>query len=182
MTATVRRATLADAPAMGRVVVRAWQAAYRGHMPDDYLDGLRAEDRAAYWEGVLGREDLRGTILVVERDGEVIGFAAVGPSPDPEGAGELYAINLDPGHWGTGAGRALLGEAQAELARLGFGETVLWVLTGNARARRFYEIAGWVADGSERTGEVFGIKVPEVRYRRRSTSDESSSATPAGTE
>jgi ribosomal protein S18 acetylase RimI-like enzyme len=182
MTATVRRATLADAPAMGRVVVRAWQAAYRGHMPDDYLDGLRAEDRAAYWEGVLGREDLRGTILVVERDGEVIGFAAVGPSPDPEGAGELYAINLDPDHWGTGAGRALLGEAQAELARLGFGETVLWVLTGNARARRFYEIAGWVADGSERTGEVFGITVPEVRYRRRSTSDESSSATPAGTE
>jgi hypothetical protein len=87
MTATVRRATLADAPAMGRVVVRAWQAAYRGHMPDDYLDGLRAEDRAAYWEGVLGREDLRGTILVVERDGEVIGFAAVGPSPDPEGPG-----------------------------------------------------------------------------------------------
>jgi RimJ/RimL family protein N-acetyltransferase len=83
---------------------------------------------------------------------------------------------------GTGAGRALLGEAQAELARLGFGETVLWVLTGNARARRFYEIAGWVADGSERTGEVFGITVPEVRYRRRSTSDESSSATPAGTE
>ena len=62
---TVRRATVADAPAMGRVVVRAWQAAYRGHMPDDYLDGLRAEDRAAYWEGVLGREDLRGTILVV---------------------------------------------------------------------------------------------------------------------
>ena len=46
---TVRPATVADAPAMGRLVVRAWQAAYRGHMPDDYLDGLRPEDRAAYW-------------------------------------------------------------------------------------------------------------------------------------
>jgi hypothetical protein len=33
-------ATVADAPAMGRVHVRAWQAAYRGHMPDDYLGGL----------------------------------------------------------------------------------------------------------------------------------------------
>ena len=182
MTATIRRATVADAPAMGRVHARAWQAAYRGHMPDDYLDGLRSEDRTAYWEGVLGREDLRGTILVVERGGEVVGFAAVGPSADPQGAGELFAINLDPDHWGTGAGRALLGEAQAELARLGFGETVLWVLTGNARARRFYEVAGWVADGSERTSEVFGVTVPEVRYRRRSTSEASSSATPAGTE
>jgi ribosomal protein S18 acetylase RimI-like enzyme len=180
--ATVRRAAAADAPAVGLVHVRAWQAAYRGHMPDEYLDGLRAEDRAAYWEGVLGRDDLQGTILVVERQGEVVGFAAVGPSRDPAGAGELYAINLDPDHWGTGAGRALLGEAQAELARLGFGETVLWVLSGNARARRFYEIAGWVADGTERTSEVFGVTVPEIRYRRRSTSSESSSATPAGTE
>ena len=179
---TVRPARIPDAPAMGRVVVRAWQVAYRGHMPDDYLDGLRAEDRAAYWEEVLRREDLRGTILVAERDGEVVGFAAVGPSPDPQGAGELFAINLDPDHWGTGTGRALLGGAQAELARLGFGETVLWVLTGNARARRFYEIAGWVVDGTERTSEVFGVTVPEVRYRRRSSSEESSSATLVGTE
>jgi ribosomal protein S18 acetylase RimI-like enzyme len=178
---TVRPARIPDASAMGRVHVRAWQAAYRGHMPDDYLDGLRAEDRAAYWEGTLRREDPRGTVLVVEREGEVVGFAAVGPSPDPEGAGELFAINLDPDHWGTGAGRALLGEAQTELGRLGFGETVLWVLTGNARARRFYEIAGWVADGGERSSEIFGVTVPEVRYRRRSTGAERSSATPAGT-
>jgi GNAT superfamily N-acetyltransferase len=144
---TVRPATLPDAPAMGRVHVRAWQAAYRGQMPDDYLHGLRPEDRAAHWEGALRREDLRGAILVAERAGEVIGFAVAGPSRDPEGAGELYAINLDPAHWGTGAGRALLQAAQAELARPGFDETVLWVLEGNARARRFYEIAGWIADG-----------------------------------
>src|SRR4029450_11398219 len=105
---TVRPARIPDAPAMGRAVVRAWQAAYRGHMPDDYLDGLRAEDRAAYGGRRLRRDGLRGTILVVERGGEVVGFAAVGPSPDPPGAGELYAINLDPDHWGAGTGRARL--------------------------------------------------------------------------
>ena len=39
---TVRYATVGDAPALGRVHVRAWQAAaYRRQMPDDYLDGLR---------------------------------------------------------------------------------------------------------------------------------------------
>jgi ribosomal protein S18 acetylase RimI-like enzyme len=178
----VRPANVDDAPAMGRLVVRAWQAAYRGHMPDAYLDDLRAEDRAAYWDGVLRREGLRGVVLVAEGDGEVAGFAAAGPSPDPEGAGELFAINVDPAHWGTGAGRALLEAAQAELDRMGFAESVLWVLPGNARARRFYEIAGWVADGASRTAEVFGVMVPEVRYRRRSTSEAISSATPAGTE
>ena len=110
------------------------------------------------------------------------GFANVGPAEDPAGAGELYAINVDPDAWGTGAGRALLEAAQAKLARMGFAETVLWVLPANARARRFYEIAGWVSDGTERTMEVLGVVVPEVRYRRRSTSEEISSATPAGTE
>jgi ribosomal protein S18 acetylase RimI-like enzyme len=179
---TVRHATVADAPAMGRLVVRAWQAAYRGHMPDAYLDALRPEDRAAYWDGVLRREGRRGAVLVVERDGEVVGFAAAGPSPDPEGAGELYAINVDPAYWGTGAGRALLEAARDELARLGFAETVLWVLPANARARRFYERAGWASDGAERTADVFGVTVPEVRYRRRSSSPDSSSATPDGTE
>jgi ribosomal protein S18 acetylase RimI-like enzyme len=173
---------VADAPAMGRLHVRAWQAAYRGQMPDGYLDGLRAEDRAVYWDGVLRREGRRSVILVAERDGEVIGFAAAGPSPDPQGAGELYAINIDPAHWGAGAGRALLEAAQAELARLGFAEAVLWVLPANVRARRFYEIAGWTADGTERTSEAFEVSFAEVRYRRRSTSEESSSATPAGTE
>jgi ribosomal protein S18 acetylase RimI-like enzyme len=179
---TVRPATVADAPAIGRVHVRAWRAAYRGHMPDEYLDGLRPEERAAYWREALGREDRPGAVLVVERDGEVVGFSAVGPSRDPEGAGELFSINLDPAHWGSGAGRALLEAAQAELARLGFAETVLWVLPANARARRFYERAGWVADGSERTVDAMGVEVPEVRYRRRSPSSEISSATPAGTE
>src|SRR4029450_7466902 len=151
-------------------------------MPDGYLDGLRAEDRAAYWDGVLRREGRRGVVLVAERDGEVVGFAAAGPSPDPEGAGELFAINLDPDHWGTGAGRALLEAVQAELDRMGFAESVLWVLPGNARARRFYEIAGWVADGTSRTAEVFGVMGPGGRYRRLSTSEAISSATPAGTE
>ena len=179
---TVRPATVADAAAMGRVHVRAWQAAYRGHMPDDYLDGLRAEDRAAGWERFLRRERARSAVLVAEQAGELTGFASVGPAEDPEGAGELYAINVDPDRWGTGAGRALLEAAEAELARLGFDETVLWVLPANARARRFYELAGWVADGTERSAEVLGVVVPEVRYRRRSASEAISSARLPGTE
>jgi RimJ/RimL family protein N-acetyltransferase len=63
--------------------------------------------------------------------------------------------------------QALLEAAERELARLGFLNAVLWVLPGNARARRFYEAAGWTLDGFERTAEVMGIVVPELRYRRR---------------
>jgi hypothetical protein len=43
-------------------------------------------------------------------------------------------------------------------------------------------MAGWASDRTERTVEALGAVVPEVRYRRRSSSAESSSATPEGTE
>ena len=164
---TVRRAIVQGAPALGRLHVRAWQAAYRGQMPDDYLDGLRPEERTASWERGLRRDHDRDPVLVAEDNGRVVGFTLVGPAEDPEGAGQLYAINVDPDHWGMGAGSALLAAAQAELARLGYTEAVLWVLPGNARARRFYEVAGWADDGAQRTGEAWGIVFTEMRYRRR---------------
>ena len=104
--------------------------------------------------------------MVAEDNGRVVGFALVGRARDPEGSGQLYAINVDPDHWGMGVGRALLAAAQAELVRLGYTEAVLWVLPGSARARRFYEVAGWVDDGAQRTGEAWGIEFTEVRYRR----------------
>jgi RimJ/RimL family protein N-acetyltransferase len=67
---------------------------------------------------------------------------------------------------GAGSGQRLLLAATAELSRLGFPEAVLWVATGNSRARRFYEAAGWAADGMERTDDSFGPPIDEVRYRR----------------
>ena len=40
----------------------------------------------------------------------------------------------------------------------------LWVLQANARARRFYQIAGFRTDGSVKDADLNGIALPEVRY------------------
>lgn len=162
----VRRATLADAPAIGAIHVRAWQATYRGQMPDNYLDGLRPEDRARVWKRVLVHPEPGTAVLVAERDGAVVGFAATGPSRNAHGAGELYAINVDPAHVGQGIGRSLLERVVDYLTELGYAEAVLWVLPTNDNARRFYTIAGWSDDKAERTLDVLGAVVTEVRYRR----------------
>jgi ribosomal protein S18 acetylase RimI-like enzyme len=167
MPIVVREATPDDAQAMGRLHVRAWQAAYRGSMPDAYLDGLNAADRAQMWrEGMARRPD--NPPLVAVLDGLVVGHAACGPTNDPDGAGELYSINVDPDEWGSGAGRALLAAAETRLAT-SFDLAVLWVLPANDRARRFYERAGWVVDAAERTADVLGVTVPEIRYRKNLT-------------
>lgn len=165
----IRTASIDDADAIGAVVVRAWQAAYRGIMPDDYLDGLRAEQRAAMWQRVLAELRPDRWVRVLTVGDELVGFASCGPEfadvSDGE-TGELYAINLDPGHWGKGLGRALLADVTRGLADVGYHTAVLWVATGNERARRLYESEGWTAEGPARDAEILGVTVNEVRYRK----------------
>ncbi len=163
---TIRRAAAADAPALGTIHVRAWQAAYRGQMPDAYLDGLSAEERAAGWCRGLSRSRHADPVLVAELDGRVVAFAALGPVDGAPATGELRAINVDPAAWSSGVSR-LLAAACEELRRLGHRDALLWVLPGNARARRFYRRAGWATDGATQTTEIFGVTVEEVRYRTR---------------
>ena len=163
---------------MGLVHIAAWQAAYRGLIPDDFLDGLDSAVRGERWHAALsagpggGRYqegDLEGLALVIEDEGGVVaGISVVGPPrrPEPDSVGELWMINLAPPTWGSGLAQALLAAATDELRRMGFEDAVLWVLDGNARARRFYERAGWQADGTEYVDGRRGYKVVEVRYRR----------------
>jgi hypothetical protein len=44
---------------------------------------------------------------------------------------------------------------------------VLWVLEGNARARRFYERGGWAADGTTRDEPMGGEMTHQLRYALR---------------
>jgi hypothetical protein len=43
---------------------------------------------------------------------------------------------------------------------------VLWVLTGNTVARRFYEAHGWAYDEVGKDGGIAGGPTQEVRYSR----------------
>ncbi len=144
---------------------------YRGQLPDDFLDELAStiEQRTRFWDRVIRAGPERGQHqLVAVDDDVVVGFVTFGP-PDAAsvpGAGELYAIYLDPSHWGRGYGRALMHAAERGLAEAGFAEAYLWVLGSNARARRFYEIAGWKPDGGTKVERRGDVELREVRYRR----------------
>ena len=153
----LRLATPADALAVAQVHVRAWQAGYRGLLPDGYLDGLRAEERAARY--TFGRSDGPRTTVAVS-DGTIAGFATIHGD-------ELSALHVDPDRWGRGVGGALIARARADLAAAGVAEARLWLLVGNARAQRFYERDGWVTDGTRRSDVVWGVEVDELEYRRR---------------
>lgn len=164
----LRPASLEDAPALARVHVGSWRAAYRGLMPDTVLDGLAEEAFTENWRQRLRRMP-RSTLLLASAD-EVIGFAAAGASRDPDAVplrtGELYALYLHPEHWGTGAGTRLWQGMRGWLVGEEFAEVTLWVLEGNARGRAFYERVGFELEaGAVKALEREGTVLPEVRYR-----------------
>jgi CheY-like chemotaxis protein len=75
----VRDATSADARAIATVHVTSWRAAYRGLLPDRFLDRLSVDERAPTWRRRIdGRHDAEA-VLVAERDGAVVGFLAAIP-------------------------------------------------------------------------------------------------------
>ena len=161
---TVRRARPEDADVLGEVHVAAWRAAYRGTIPDTYLDALDPAQRAEQWRERLANP-ATNCLVALDGDGALCGFALFGAG-EAEGEGQLYAINLEPTSWGLGLGRDLIKAASNALAELGHREAILYVVDANARARRFYEIAGWSWDGGVRE-ETFGDGVVrELRYRR----------------
>jgi RimJ/RimL family protein N-acetyltransferase len=149
----IRAGTPKDAQAAARVHVESWAAAYT-------LKGPSLEQR-------LDLHRRFPPSFVAEVDGELVGFVGVGPSRDPDAEGELYTIYVDPAHWGAGVGRELIRAGEERLGELGYRRVVLWVLDGNSRAQRFYESAGWTADGERRTIEFAGQPIPEVRYAKQ---------------
>ncbi|AXE89832.1 GNAT family N-acetyltransferase [Streptomyces sp. Go-475] len=166
----IREMTLADCDRVAEIRVRGWQTAYRGLIPQPYLDGLSVAADAERRRARLARSDGSVRNLVAEDTaGEVIGWSCHGPYRDGEVLtedAELYALYVHPEQVGRGAGRALLAESVARCAAAGHGRVLLWVLKENARARRFYERAGFRADGTEEPFAVAGAEVPEVRYAK----------------
>lgn len=169
---SVRPATVDDAPAIVGAQVAAWQAAYRGIMPDAYLDNLssepwsRAERRAV---AIANPLDPRAFNLVAELDGRVVGWLCGGPSRDDDRGpttGEVWAIYVNPDQWRCGAGTTLMEAALDRLAAEGYSEAVLWVFEENGGARRFYERFGWRPDGASEIFERGGGQAIEIRYRR----------------
>lgn len=130
----VRAATPQDALGVARVHVRSWQVAYRGLVAQDYLDRLRPADKASRYTFDRSGPEMPATLIAVEQE-EIWGFATTGPSQDTDlpHLRELWAIYVDPQHWGQGVGRLLITVARDRLPRDGAREALLWVFAGNER-------------------------------------------------
>jgi GNAT superfamily N-acetyltransferase len=164
----VRKASVEDAAGIAAVHVQTWQAAYRGQMPDDFLDELDVDKRTTRWREWTQQSDT--WVLVVEdQSRRIAGFSSSCPSRDADAdakIAEIRAIYVHPEKWRNGTGRSLMSASLAHVKALGFEAVTLWVLDSNARARMFYESVGFALDGAAKTVQPRrDFSILEVRYR-----------------
>jgi|SRR5580692_8637683 len=191
----IRAGSAADAAQVAAVQREGWFAAYDGIIAREIIDRVTAPDDGARIRQTFRTRPWQRMIVAVAANPEtpepgepqatraapvVVGYASFGPEVDVLGASwphpvsgagqeglvaELYALYVRPARWSTGTGRALMDRVIARTSAAGYRDIVLWVLEENARARRFYERAGYSADGATNVLDRLG-GVLEVRYRR----------------
>lgn len=151
-----------DRLAVSRIYEESWKSAYRGLIPQAYLDAIPIGRWAA------NRDQEGRQSLILEEEGRLIGVACVGPSrwPDYPDFGEIVSLYLLPAYTGRGYGKALLAAAVEALADRGYRDALLWVLEENRRARAFYERQGFRFSGEFMEDEIGGKPLREVLYLR----------------
>jgi GNAT superfamily N-acetyltransferase len=165
----VREAVAADGDEIGEAHAAAWLAAYDHIFAADFLESA-AESRRRGWPSVI-RHLLAppNIVLVGVLAGRVVAFSHATPATAPDMA-EINGFYCHPDAWGSGTAAALMTQTEAVLAD-GCSAVFLWTLRDAARARRFYEKAGFHLTGNERdeqlTDWTTGIAVerPAVEYR-----------------
>lgn len=161
----IRHAIIDDAAGIARVRAESWRAAYRGIVPDSYLDSIDVDEWAERQRRNMEEQPDNLVSLVAETQGLIAGWAASGPNRDPslDYAGELYTIYLLPEYQRRGIGSALIASSARWLVSQGMDSMILWVLEENHPARSFYEALGGQLCGSRQT-QIAGPWLPEVAY------------------
>jgi ribosomal protein S18 acetylase RimI-like enzyme len=188
----IRPASAADEPAITQILQETWLTAYAQIIDPVIIERVTAPRGRASAAPPSDRTSLvaEAPPAAAIADARVIvGYASYGPersvasaasvgsggsgakpgSLTPAGlageTGELYTLYVAPAHWSTGAGRALTDAALDGLRAAGYRCVVLWTLAENARARRFYDKAGFAPDGATNILAGRG-HVEELRYVR----------------
>jgi ribosomal protein S18 acetylase RimI-like enzyme len=152
----LRRAQVNDAPQLAQVHVDAWQVAYRGVVPDSFLQRFTYRRREAAFRQAM-TDNLEETYLV-EDDDHALAILTIGACRDADldvgSTGEIWGIYVAPTYWRRRIGTWLVHEAERMLQARGYREVVLWVLKDNTEAQRFYEAMDFHIDGTFKMVEL----------------------------
>ncbi len=171
--ASVRLARLSDAPAVGYVQAALWTEVYAGVLAPEVVAQFQPQAFARVWRASLHSPPSPAHRLLVACAGEqVVGFAAVGPSADPDAAdddAELLVLGIHADTRRVGHGSRLLNACVDTARGARFTSLRAW-LPGDADPTRAFLVGGgFIADGAHRERVVGPQESDVVREVRLAT-------------
>lgn len=152
----VREMTAGDVECVRRIYIRGWRNAFRGIVPQPYLDHMNLDDWAPPLDGAY----------VLTDGNSVLGTSSISAARDSRfaGWGEIISIYVLPELIGQGYGHVLFEFAKNKLLELRYEKLYLTVFEDNIRARTFYEKHGFVRNNERIPCNVGGKDLTELRY------------------
>lgn len=139
----IRRAILADAERMGYINAASWRTTYTGLISDAAFDKMTPEVMTTKWTNIIsGVGNVSRFQFVAEVEGEIVGYVGCGQNRHEATSAfgwEVYALYLLKEYQGKGIGKRLMQEAIREMYDEGARSFIIYVLSTNLPARRFYE-------------------------------------------
>jgi GNAT superfamily N-acetyltransferase len=155
---TIRLATPADLPALGRLGALLMRAHYDFDPQRFMAAGTDAADGYAWF---LGRQlkDNDVVIYVAEQDGDVVGYVYAGIEPVSwkelrDECGFIHDVVVDERGRRTGTATALIEKAVAWLRARGMPRVILWTADTNAAAQQLFAKLGFRRTMIEMTREL----------------------------
>ena len=168
MEINIRKALPEDAHDYTDCHISIWQSAYKGIVPDNYLDNMPAEkeQHTKRYKDTLTNPGSCEYFCVMKSE-RMIGFIITNKSvgENKTNIGEIWAVYLREEFWGTGYGKEMLDFAVYNLICANSDEIFLWVFEDNIRARRFYEKNNFRFDGTQREVDWYGgVPLVQLKY------------------
>jgi ribosomal protein S18 acetylase RimI-like enzyme len=135
---SVRRALPTDAPALARLVNRAYAVEHF------FVEG----DRTTADEIAKLVESPNGAFLVLEAKGSLAAAVYVDASRDPDKGGYIGMLSVDPDHQGRGLGTRLVRIAEAMCEAMGAAWVGLKIINLREELGRWYKALGYTEVGT----------------------------------
>lgn len=140
---TVRLANATDACAITQLQLSNWRLSHT-----ELAQSLVPEDVESAWTQAITIHGDIGRVLVCERDGNLVGIAAIEFSGE---VGQISLFEVAPEVRRQLIGARLLNAVADIGSQAGCRHMSLWLNTGQSGGQQFFESMGWALSGATRT-------------------------------
>lgn len=151
----IEKPKIEDSEEMAKLVISAWQDAYKGLIDADYLNSLDVDGSKERWKKEIEENN---NVLIYRENRKILGVIKYDEAESEKDKGEIYVLYVKPDEKRKGIGTKLLNTAKQELLKSNYKNMIVWCLDGNTIGENFYLKSG----GKKQEKRVFNVNEIDV--------------------